>query len=133
MKNQTKHPLNVVIVDDDYNTVDVFTEFLELSEMKVVGKGYDGKDAVNLYKQLKPDIIFLDVMMPEYDGFYGLEKIREINPDALVVMVTADLTTETEIKLTSMKATSIIYKPFDIQQILELISKLTLKCEAVQN
>jgi len=131
MKNQTKRPLNVVVVDDDYNTVDVFTEFLELSEMKVVGKGYDGKDAVNLYKQLKPDIIFLDVMMPDYDGFYALENIRKINPNALVVMVTADLTTETEIKLTSMKATSIIYKPFDIQQILELISKLTLKCEAV--
>ena len=119
--------LNVIVIDDDYNTVEVFTEFLELSEVKVVGKGYDGKDAVNLYKQLKPDIVFLDVMMPNFDGFYALENIRKINPNALIVMVTADLTSETEIKLTSMKATSIIYKPFDIQQILELIDKLTLK------
>jgi len=119
--------LNVLVIDDDYNTVEVFAEFLELSEVKVVGKGYDGKDAVNLYKQLKPDIVFLDVMMPNFDGFYALENIRKINPNALVVMVTADLTSETEIKLTSLKATSIIYKPFDIQQIIELINKLALK------
>jgi len=119
--------LNVIVVDDDYNTVEVFAEFLELSKVKVIGKGYDGKDGVNLYKQLKPDIVFLDVMMPDFDGFYALENIKKINPNALVVMITADLTIETEIKLTNMKATSIVYKPFDIQQIIEIIDKLALK------
>ena len=119
--------LNVIVIDDDYNTVEVFTEFLELSQVNVVGKGYDGKDGVNLYKQLKPDIVFLDVMMPDYDGFYALENIKKINPNALVVMITADLTSETEIKLENMKATSIVYKPFDIQQIIEIIDKLALK------
>ena len=119
--------LNVLVVDDDYNTVEVFTEFLELCGVKVVGKGYDGKDGVNLYKQLKPDIVFLDVMMPDFDGFYALENIKKINPNALVVMITADLSTETEIKLENMKATSIVYKPFDIQQIIEIIDKLALK------
>jgi len=119
--------LNVIVIDDDYNTVEVFNEFLELSEIKVVGKGYDGKDAVNLYKQLKPDIVFLDVMMPDYDGFYALENIRKINPNALVVMITADLTRETEVKLENLKPTSVIYKPFDPQQIIEIIDKLTLK------
>jgi len=119
--------LNVIVIDDDYNTVDVFTEFLELSEVKVVGKGYDGKDAVHLYKQLMPDIVFLDVMMPNYDGFYALEKIKKINPNALVVMITADLSTETEFKLDSMKANAVVYKPFDIQQIMEIIDKLALK------
>jgi len=121
--------LKVIVIDDDYNTVEVFTEFLELSKVKVVGKGYDGKDGVNLYKQLKPDIVFMDVMMPDYDGFYALENIKKINPNALVVMITADLTIETEIKLENMKATSVVYKPFDIQQIIEIIDKLALKVE----
>ena len=119
--------LNVIVVDDDYNTVEVFAEFLELNQVKVIGKGYDGKDGVNLYKKLRPDIIFLDVMMPDFDGFYALENIKKINPNALVVMITADLSTETEIKLENMKATSIVYKPFDIQQIIEIIDKLALK------
>jgi len=119
--------LNVIVIDDDYNTVEVFAEFLELSQVKVIGKGYDGKDAVNLYKQLKPDIVFLDVMMPNFDGFYALENIMKINPNALVVMITADLTIETETKLKNMTAASIVYKPFNIQQIIEIIDKLSIK------
>ncbi len=119
--------VNVIVIDDDYNTVKVFVEFLELLKVNVVGKGYDGKDAVNLYKQLKPDIVFLDVMMPDFDGFYALENIKKINPNALLVMITADLTMETEIKLDNLKPTSIIFKPFDPQQITEIIDKIALK------
>ncbi len=119
--------VNVIVIDDDYNTVKVFSEFLELIKVNVVGKGYDGKDAVNLYNQLKPDIVFLDVMMPDFDGFYALENIKKINPNALLVMITADLTMETEIKLDNLKPTSIIYKPFDPQQITEIIDKIALK------
>jgi len=133
MENQTEYPLNVLVVDDDYNTVEVFAEFLKLQNIKVVGKGFDGNDAVKLYRQLKPDIIFLDVMMPKYDGLYALEKIKEINPNAIVVMVTADLTVETEQRLKELKANSVVYKPFDIQQIIEIISKLALKCKAAKN
>ena len=119
--------VNALVIDDDYNTVEVFAEFLELIEVNVVGKGYDGKDAVNLYKQLKPDIVFLDVMMPDFDGFYALENIKKINPNALVVMITADLTSETEIKLDNLKPTSVIFKPFEPQLITEIVDKLALK------
>ena len=124
--------LNVIVIDDDSDTVEVFSEFLELSDIKIVGRGYDGKEAVELYSQLKPDIVFLDVMMPEYDGIYALEKIKEINPNAVVMMVTADLTVETEHRVKELKADSIVYKPFDIQQILEQINKLTITSK-VQN
>jgi len=119
--------VSVLAIDDDYNTLDVFSEFLELCDVKVIGKGHDGKEAVDLYSQLKPDIVFLDVMMPNYDGFYALEKIREINPNAVVIMVTADLTSETEQRLNKLKPNCIVYKPFDIQQILEQIDKLALE------
>jgi len=118
--------LNVLVIDDDSNTVETFSEFLELSDVKVVGKGYDGKEAVELYIQLKPDIVFLDVMMPEYDGLYALEKIKKINPNAVVVMITADLSQKTEQRLNELNASSIVYKPFDVQQILEQIDELAL-------
>ena len=69
--------LNVLVIDDDLNTVEVFCEFLELSDVKVVGQGYNGKEAVELYIKLKPDIVFLDVMMPEYDGIYAWRGLRK--------------------------------------------------------
>ncbi len=121
-----REKVNALVIDDDSNTVEVFSEFLEISDINVIGKGYDGKEAVELYSQLKPDIVFLDVMMPNYDGFYALEKIREINPNAVIMMVTADLTSKTQDRLEKLKASIIIYKPFDIQQILEQIDRLAL-------
>ena len=115
---------SVIIVDDDRGTVEVFSEYLESKGINVLGVGYNGKQTVELYKRLKPDVVLLDVMMPEYDGFYGLEKIREFDPNAKVIVVTADLTAETEVKLKELNASAIAYKPYDIQNILETIDKV---------
>ena len=85
--------------------------------------GYDGKQAVEAYKKLKPDVVFLDVMMPDYDGFYALKKIREINRDAKIIMVTADFTPETKKRLKEMNPTDVIYKPYSIDKILDSLQK----------
>jgi len=102
-----------IIVDDDFDTVEVFSEYLELSGINVVGKGYNGKDAVDLYQKLKPDVVFLDVLMPDYDGFYALKKIRQLDHDAKIIMVTASLTAQTSDELKDLNASAIIYKPYD--------------------
>ncbi len=88
--------VNVIVIDDDVDTVEVFCEYLEIKDITVVGRGHNGKKAIELYEKLNPDIVLLDVMMPEYDGFYGLAHIKKIKPDAKVIMVTADLTYDTE-------------------------------------
>ena len=113
-----------IVIDDDIDTVDVFCEYLELQNVCVLGKGYNGKDAVELYQKFRPDIVFLDSMMPDYDGCYALEKIMQIDRKSIVVMVTADMTADTEQKLTELNATAIVYKPFDINRIMEVIGKL---------
>ena len=87
--------ITAIVVDDDLKTVSVFSELLKVFGLNVVAQGYDGKDAVSLYKKYKPDIIFTDIMMPENDGFYALEEIRKLDPHAKVIAVTADLTDET--------------------------------------
>ena len=58
-------------------------------------------------------------MMPDYDGFYTLKEIRKINPDAKVIMVTADMTSETKKKLRDLKPTDVIYKPYNVDKILD--------------
>ena len=116
--------IKAIVIDDDIDTVDVFCEYLEIQEVTVIGKGYNGKDAVELYQKFRPDIVFLDSMMPDYDGCYALEKIMQIDRKSKVVMVTADMTADTEQKLTELNATAIVYKPFDINRIMEVIGKL---------
>ena len=115
---------SVIVVDDDPDTVDVFREYLAIKGIDVIGRAYNGKEAVELYLQLKPDVVFCDVMMPEYDGFYALEKIRRNDPDAKVIMVTADIAADTKEKLIELKATAVIYKPYDIDNVIETMHKV---------
>jgi DNA-binding response OmpR family regulator len=115
----------VIVVDDDRDTVEVFTEYLAIKGIDVVAKGYNGKEAVELYKEHTPDITLLDVMMPMYDGFYGLQNIRRINPNAKVIMVTADLTSDTEKKMHELQASAILYKPYEIDSVVETIDKVS--------
>ncbi len=120
----TQKPTTAIVIDDNKETVFVFSEFLQLKGIEVIGNGYDGMEAEELYKKLKPDVVFMDVMMDRYDGFYGLERIRSIDQDAVVIMVTADLRKDTENRLNELNASAIIYKPCDINEIIQLVNKL---------
>lgn len=110
-----------IVIDDDKNIVKLFSEFLELMGIDVLALGYDGNDAVSLYIQHRPEIIFIDIMMPHPDGFYGIEKIKEFDPNAKIVAVTADISSETEQKLKKMNITAIIYKPFNRENIAQVL------------
>jgi len=121
MKSLCDMAVTTIIVDDDIKTVSVFSELLKILGFNVVAQGYNGKDAVRLYKKYSPDIVFTDIMMPENDGFYALEEIRKLDPHAKVVAVTADLTDETSARLEKLNISAVVYKPFDIQDIKKVL------------
>ena len=117
-------PIRALVVDDDVDTVEVFSEFLELKGIEVVGKGHDGKEAVKAYEKFKPDIVLMDVMMPGYDGFYAIDEIRKIDPTSKIIMVTADLSVKTKEKLKDMDVSGVIFKPYDIDKVLDVIHSI---------
>ena len=117
---------NVLVVDDDIDTVDVLCEYLRLKGMNVVGSAKNGQEALKLYKELKPDIVLLDVWMPDFDGYFGLQKILEFDPDAKVVMVTASAFSDSKKnKLKSMGASDVICKPYETSDVIKTIEELT--------
>lgn len=116
-----------LVVDDDEDTVNLFTEFLEIYDIVVVGNAFDGKQAVTIYNTLSPDIVFSDVMMPDYDGFYALENIKKTNPKAIVVMITGDVRADTITRLEQLGADAIIYKPFDMPSVMQTATSLLVK------
>ncbi len=113
-----------IVIDDDVDTVEVFCEYLELKNIQVLGKGYNGKEAVELYKKYSPDVVFLDLMMPQYDGMYALENIRKIDPTAKIIVITADTKYETGEKLDTLRPTAVFIKPFNIDKIILALSKI---------
>src|SRR5574338_673562 len=116
--------ITAIVVDDDQYNVDLFSELLEFMQVKILGKGSDGLQAVELYQQNKPDIVFLDLLMPEYDGLYALENIRELNPHAYVVVVTAVVDKNSRTQLEQLAPNIVIQKPFEPEQIAEVITKM---------
>ena len=117
--------VTAIIIDDDKGITTVFREYLQIHGIATLGVGHDGKSVVDLYQKTKPDIVFLDVIMPDYDGFYGLEKIKQFDPNARIIMVTADLTQGTHDRLVSLGANMIIHKPFEIEEILMALNRIT--------
>lgn len=113
-----------IVVDDDPDTVELLSEYLEMKGILVLGKGYDGKQGVELYHKLAPEIVFLDILMPNYDGIYALKEIRKINPKAKVIIITADLSLDTASKLDDMKATLLVYKPYEFDEIMTVIDTI---------
>ena len=114
-----------IVIDDDLDTVAVFTEYLNLKGIEVVGMGYNGKDAVNLYKSLKPDFVFLDIMMPDFDGLYAIEKIFEYDLNAKIIVVTADVSSDTKEKISKTKVSGVLFKPYEMDNIMELLDNLS--------
>ena len=121
MSDQIK---TAIVIDDDHDVVDVFSDILQILQIETVGKGYDGKEAVELYQKFKPNLVILDLMMPHYDGIYALERIREIDADAKIMVVTADTSSATKEKLKGLKPTTVVYKPTDTETILGIVRGL---------
>lgn len=112
--------ITAVVIDDDHDTARIFSEFLIENGIKVLGTGFSGKDAVELYSLKQPNVIFLDIMMPDGSGFYAIKKITESFPNAKIIAVTADIRTRTTEKLDEL-GIPIVSKPFDIQDIMKLL------------
>lgn len=113
-----------IVVDDEKDVLDVFCEFLSVKGINVLATGNNGLDAVNLYKRFKPDVVLMDLIMPQYDGFYGLEKIRQYDPNSKVIIFSASLTPEYIKILREMKASAITQKPYDMDLVIKLIGKI---------
>ena len=111
----------VIIVDDDFDSVEIFCMMLEERGVSIVGRGYSGKEAIELFKEKKPDVIFLDISMPEGTGFHAIRNIKKINESARIIPVTANEDSKTRKKLEDLGIFQVIYKPVDIDKIMNLI------------
>nr|AIF08629.1 response regulator receiver domain-containing protein (cheY) [uncultured marine thaumarchaeote KM3_31_G08] len=112
---------SVIVIDDDEDTVRLFSEFLAEHDVNVIGNGFDGVTAVKLFKELKPDVVLIDLNMPNGSGFYAIKKIQKIDPKAKIIAVTADASTNTEEKLDKLNIL-LISKPFNMEQVVSSIN-----------
>ncbi|MDK2562642.1 response regulator [Romboutsia sedimentorum] len=114
----------VLIVDDAAFMRMSIKNMLSNYEFEIVGEAENGLMAIEKYKELQPDIVTLDITMPEMDGLQALRVIKKLDPSASVVMVSA-LGQEARMKEAIIYgAKGFIVKPFKEEIIVSALSKL---------
>jgi len=113
---------SVLIIDDNVDIVDSMVEGMDMCGIKVAGKAFDGLEGIEQFEKLNPDIVLLDIMMPDYDGFYLLDKIFEINPKAKVIVISGDIKEETREKLKTYELLASFLKPVKFAELSKVIN-----------
>lgn len=114
----------ILIVDDMLFMRTALRKILETNGYEIVGEAENGLDGVDKYKRLLPDIVTMDITMPDMDGLQALSKIKQINPDAKVVMVSAMGQEKNIFEAIKLGAKNFIVKPFKAEKVLEIIKTL---------
>lgn len=114
----------ILVVDDAMFMRKMLSDILNQGGYVVVGEGSNGKEAFEKYKELQPDLVTMDITMPEVDGISGVRMIKEAFPDAKVIMVSAMGQESMVIDSVKAGAKGFIVKPFNRDRVLEEVGKL---------
>jgi two-component system chemotaxis response regulator CheY len=114
---------SVLIVDDAAFMRMMLKDILSKNGYEVVGEAENGKVAISMYEELKPDVVTMDITMPEMDGITAVKEIKKASPDAKVVMVSAMGQQAMVIEAIQAGATDFIVKPFQPDRVLEALGK----------
>ncbi len=116
-------PRTVMVVDDVAFVRKTLTEILAGAHYQVVGEATDGAQAVNMYRQLRPDVVTMDVVMPQMSGIEATRKILKIDKDAKIVVITAMGQESLVMDAINVGARDYILKPFSADDVLRTVER----------
>jgi len=119
---------NILIVDDDENIADIIKIYLENSGYST-RLSYDGKEAVGVFADYKPDLVLLDVMLPHMDGIDVLKAIRK-DSDTPVIMLTAKGETFDKVLALELGADDYVVKPFEPKELVARVKAVLRRYSA---
>ena len=115
---------NILICDDAAFMRMMIKDILSKNGYNVVGEAENGAKAVEKYAELKPDLVLMDITMPEMDGIQALKKIKETDPSALIIMCSAMGQQAMVIESIQAGAKDFIVKPFQADRVIEAVKKV---------
>ena len=113
----------ILIVDDASFMRMMIKDILTKNGYEVVGEAENGLQAVEKYKELSPDLVIMDITMPEMNGIEAVKEIKKINSDATIVMCSAMGQQTMVIEAIQAGAKDFIVKPFQSDRVIEAVSK----------
>ena len=116
-----------MIADDSDAIRLLLKDILSIGDHTVTGEAKDGAEAVEIFQQVNPDLLLLDLAMPKKDGLTVVREITAQNPTAKIILITASDDQKVIQQCLDSGASSFISKPFDFNNVLKAISDILAK------
>jgi len=114
----------ILITDDALFMRVTLKNILSKSGYEIVGEAANGRESVELYKSQKPDLVTMDITMPEMDGITAVREIKKVDPNANIIMCTAMGQKSMVLEAVSAGAKDFLVKPFQPDKVVEAVQKL---------
>jgi two-component system, chemotaxis family, chemotaxis protein CheY len=114
----------VLIVDDAAFMRMMLKDILSKNGLEVVGEAVNGADAIEKYRELQPDVVTMDITMPEMDGITAVKEIRALHPQAKVIMCSAMGQQPMVLEAIQAGAKDFVVKPFQSDRVMDSINKV---------
>lgn len=114
----------VLVVDDAAFMRMMIKDILRKGGYEVIGEAEDGGKAVEKYKELHPDLVTMDITMPDMDGITAVKEIKKLDPNALIIMCSAMGQQAMVIDAIQAGAKDFVVKPFQPERVLEAVRKV---------
>lgn len=114
---------NILVCDDAAFMRMMIKDILTKNGYTIVGEAENGQNAVEKYNETKPDLVMMDITMPEMDGIQALKKIKATDPNAAIIMCSAMGQQAMVIESIQSGAKDFIVKPFQPDRVLEAVKK----------
>ncbi len=114
----------VLVVDDSMFMRTIISKILVENDMEVAGEAEDGRAALEKYEELRPDLVTMDIIMPEMGGIDAVREILAIDPDAKIVMCSALAQKALVGDALNAGAVDFLVKPFNPTRVVETLAKV---------
>ncbi|BDU50389.1 response regulator [Haliovirga abyssi] len=118
--------IKLLVVDDSLFMRQMLKNILPRDKFEVVGEASTGKEAISKFKELEPDLITMDITMPDMDGITAVKEIRRISPEAKVIMCSAMGQKPMIREALEAGAIDFIIKPFDKDKAIKILEAMSL-------
>lgn len=116
--------LRVMIVDDALFMRNMLKDIFSRAGYDVIAEAENGVEAVELYRELSPDLVTMDIVMPKKSGIDALQDIMAEDPEACIVMVSALGQDSLVLEAVEAGARDFIVKPFKEEKVLEIVNRI---------
>lgn len=114
----------ILICDDAAFMRMIIKDILTKNNYEVVGEAENGRLALSKYKECRPDVVTMDITMPEMDGIQALKEIRRVDPEAKIIMCSGMGQQAMVIESIQAGAKDFVVKPFKAEKVIESIRKV---------